>query len=79
MRGTDHEVEFHEIKIQLFYEIKITIMKSKFNFLCDQNYNHEVKIILFHEIKTYNNIDQEVKFSIMRSKPPQKLLQIMIS
>jgi hypothetical protein len=32
--------------------------------------NHEVEILLFHEIKTYNNIDQEVDTSIMRSKLP---------
>jgi hypothetical protein len=28
--GIDHEVEFHEIKIQLFQEIKLLIMRSKF-------------------------------------------------
>ncbi len=28
--ANDHEVEFHEIKICLFHEIKITIMRSKF-------------------------------------------------
>jgi hypothetical protein len=26
----DHEVEFHEIEIQLFQEIKFWIMRSKF-------------------------------------------------
>jgi hypothetical protein len=28
--GIDHEVEFHEIKIQLFQEIDKSIMRSKF-------------------------------------------------
>ncbi len=32
IQGTDHEVEFHEIKIQLFQEIKFSIMRSKFSF-----------------------------------------------
>ncbi len=45
----------------------------------NQIFNHEVKILLFHEIKTNNNIDQEVSTSILRSKPKQALLQILIS
>jgi hypothetical protein len=40
---------------------------------------HEIEILLFHEIKTYNNIDQEAEFLIMRSKPKKTLLQISIS
>ncbi len=28
--GNDHEVEFHEIEIQLFQEVKFSIMRSKF-------------------------------------------------
>ena len=63
--GNDHEVEFHEIKIQLFQEIKFLIMRSK---LC-----------LFMRSNLSNNIDQEVDTWIMRSKPKQALLQILIS
>jgi hypothetical protein len=28
--GNDHEVEFHEIEIQLFQEVEFLIMRSKF-------------------------------------------------
>ncbi len=42
------EVEFHEIKIQLFQEFKFLIMRSKFN--------------LFMRSNVSNNIDQEVEF-----------------
>ncbi len=48
------EVEFHEIEIQLFQEVKFLIMRSK---LC-----------LFMRSNLSNNIDQEVDTSIMRSK-----------
>ncbi len=50
------EVEFHEIKIQLFQEVEFSIMRSKFN--------------LFMRSNLSNNIDQEVDTSIMRSKLP---------
>jgi hypothetical protein len=40
---------------------------------------HEIEIQLFHEIKTYNNIDQEVEFLIMRSKLNKAVLLISIS
>jgi len=51
--GNDHEVEFHEIKIQLFHEIEFLIMRSKFN--------------LFMRSNLSNNIDHEVDTLIMRS------------
>ncbi len=51
--GNDHEVEFHEIEIQLFHEIQFSIMRSKFN--------------LFMRSNLSNNIDQEVDTLIMRS------------
>ncbi len=35
--GTDHEVEFHEIEIQLFQEVKLSIMRSKFDFFMGSN------------------------------------------
>ncbi len=54
--GNDHEVKFHEIKIQLFQEVEFSIMRSKFN--------------LFMRSNLSNNIDQEVNTSIMRSKLP---------
>ncbi len=44
--GNDHEVEFHEIKIQLFHEIEFSIKRLKFN--------------LFMRSNLSNNIDQEV-------------------
>jgi hypothetical protein len=56
LKGNDHEVEFHEIEIQLFHEIEFSIMRSKFN--------------LFMRSNLSNNIDQEVDTSIMRSKLP---------
>ncbi len=52
--GNDHEVEFHEIEIQLFQEVEFLIMRSKFN--------------LFMRSNLSNNIDQEVDTSIMRLK-----------
>ena len=58
--GNDHEVKFHEIKIQLFHEIEFSIMRSKFN--------------LFMRSNLSNNIDQEVDTSIMRSKLPNNAL-----
>jgi hypothetical protein len=64
-KGNDHEVKFHEIKIQLFQEVKFLIMRSKFN--------------LFMRSNLSNNIDQEVNTSIMRSKPKIELLAILIS
>ncbi len=54
--GNDHEVEFNEIEIQLFHEIKFLIMRSKLG--------------LFMRSNLSNNIDQEVDTSIMRSKLP---------
>jgi hypothetical protein len=33
IRGNDHEVEFHEIKICFFHEIKITIMRWKLHLI----------------------------------------------
>jgi hypothetical protein len=54
--GNDHEVEFHEIKIQLFQKVEFLIMRSKFN--------------LFMRSNLSNNIDQEVDTLIMRSKFP---------
>ncbi len=63
--GNDHEVEFHEIEIQLFQEVEFLIMRSKFN--------------LFMRSNLSNNIDQEVDTSIMRSKPKIALLAILIS
>ncbi len=33
LKGNDHEVEFHEIKIQLFHEIEITIMRLKLDLI----------------------------------------------
>jgi hypothetical protein len=65
IKGTDHEIKFHEIKIQLFYEMEIMIMRSK--------------LYLFMRSNLSNNIDQEVDTWIMRSKPKQALLQILIS
>ncbi len=59
------EVEFHEIKIQLFQEFEFLIMRSKFN--------------LFMRSNLSNNIDQEVEFLIMRSKPKIALFIISIS
>jgi hypothetical protein len=35
--GNDQEVEFHEIEIDIFHEVK--------------NYDHEIEIAIFHEIK----------------------------
>jgi hypothetical protein len=64
-RGNDHEVEFHEIKIQLFQEIKFSIMRSNFN--------------LFMRSNLSNKINQEVDTSIMRSKFQKALLGISIS
>ncbi len=57
IRGNDHEVKFHEIEIQLFQEIELSIMRSKFNRLCDQ-----ICSIIF------DNFDQEVNTLIMRLK-----------
>ncbi len=59
------EVKFHDIKIQLFQEVKFLIMKSKFS--------------LFMRSNLSNNIDQEVDTLIMRSKPKQALFLISIS
>ncbi len=59
------KVEFHEIKIQLFQEVEFLIMRSKFN--------------LFMRSNLSNNIDQWVKFLIMRSKPKIALFLISIS
>ncbi len=64
-KGTDHEVEFHEIKIELFHEIEIIIMRSK--------------LYLFMRSNLSNNIDQEVDTSIMRLKPKQALLQVQLT
>ncbi len=36
LRGNDHEVEFHEIKIAIFHEIEITIMRSNLSNNIDQ-------------------------------------------
>ncbi len=55
-KGNDHAVKFHEIKIQLFQEVKFLIMRSKFN--------------SFMRLNLSNNIDQEVDTSVMRSKLP---------
>ena len=45
----------------------------------DLIFDHEVEIILFQGIKTYNNIDQEVYTSIMRSKLPNNAFRVLIS
>jgi hypothetical protein len=37
-RGNDHEVEFHEIEIQLFQEVDKLIMRSKFNLFMRSNF-----------------------------------------
>ena len=34
--GNDHEVKFHEIEIQLFHEIKLSIMRSNLSNNIDQ-------------------------------------------
>ncbi len=60
MLGNDHEVEFHEIEIAIFHEIKIMIMRSKLDLIMRSN--------------LFNNIDQEVDTSIMRSKLPNNAL-----
>ncbi len=65
MMGTDHEVEFHEIKIAIFHEIKIMIIWSK---LC-----------WYMRLNLSNNIDQEVDTSIMRLKLKKALFLILIS
>jgi hypothetical protein len=58
-KGTDHEVKFHEIEIQLFHGIKITIMWSKLYLFMrskliiifsqfqsgGQHFNHEIEMI----------------------------------
>ena len=36
--GNDHEVEFHEIEIQLFQEVDQSIMRSKFNLFMRSNF-----------------------------------------
>jgi hypothetical protein len=46
--GNNHEIEFHEIEIAIFHEIKII---AKF---------HEIKIGILQEIKTFCKIDQEI-------------------
>ena len=63
--GNDQEVEFHEIKICFFHEIEIMIMRSKLDLIMRSN--------------LFNNIDQEVNTSIMRSKFQKALLGILIS
>ncbi len=63
--GNDHEVEFHDIEIQLFQEIEFLIMRSK---LC-----------MFMRSNLSNNIDQEVDTLIMRLKFQKALLGILIS
>ena len=35
--GNDHEVEFHEIEIQLFQKVEFSIMRSKFNLFMRSN------------------------------------------
>jgi len=86
MLGNDHEVEFHEIKIQLFHEIKITIMRLKFNLFMRSKFT-----IIFsqfwsggwhfdHEIETQTSIITKfdlmivlaAKKSIMRLKLKKK-------
>ena len=52
--GNYQEVEFHEIEICFFHEIKIMIMRSKLDLIVRSN--------------LFNNIDQEVDTLIMRSK-----------
>ena len=59
--GNDHEVEFHEIEIQLFQEVEFLIMRSKFNSFMRSNLS--------------NNIDQEVDTSIMRSKFKKRIIR----
>ncbi len=61
--------------------MRLNFMRSKFAFFMrsqlqswDRNYNNEIKIPFVLEIETYNNIDQEVDTSIMRSKPKKALL-----
>jgi hypothetical protein len=47
VRTQGQEVEFHEIKIQLFQEVKFLIMRSKFLIMIQspgQPFFHEIKI-----------------------------------
>ncbi len=53
------------IKLQLFQEVEFSIMRLKFN--------------LFTRSNLFNNTDQEVNTSIIRSKPNKALLLISIS
>jgi hypothetical protein len=40
--GNDHEVEFHEIEIQLFQEVEFLIMRSKFNLFMRSNLSNNI-------------------------------------
>jgi hypothetical protein len=46
LSGNDHEVKFHEIEIQLFQEIKLSIMRLK-SLIIIRSPDHSI----FHEIK----------------------------
>ena len=63
--ANDHEVEFHEIKIAIFHEIEITIMRLKFYLFMRSKLT-----IIFH------NFNQEVNTLIMRSTLKKALLAI---
>ena len=44
--GNDHEVEFHEIKIQLFQEVEFSIMRSKFLIMNFCKIDQEIELAL---------------------------------
>ncbi len=87
----DHEVEFHEIKIELFQEIEFSIMRSKFNLFMRSNlfiniwqfwsggwhFDHEIKI----QKSIIRNFDLMinllVKSTIMRSKFKKKYFNLV--
>ncbi len=60
-RGNDHEVEFHEIKIQLFQEVKFSIMRSKFNLFMRSN----LFINIWHFWSGGRHFDHEIEIKIM--------------
>ena len=63
LKANEHEVEFHEIKIVIFHEFEITIIRSKFYLFMRSRLT-----IIFH------NFDPEVDTLIMRSKLKKALL-----
>ncbi len=60
-KGNDQEVEFNEIKIRFFHEIKITIVR--------------LKLDLIMRLNLFNNIDQEAETLIMRSKFQKSIIR----